>query len=49
MSSKLESDVCSRLQVALFGESYGGNRRPAEGNGSLLLVYGVIHFTSPAG
>ena len=28
MSSKLESDVCCRLQVALSGESYGGNRRP---------------------
>ena len=28
MSSKLESDVCSRLQVAPSGESYGGNRRP---------------------
>ena len=25
---KLESDVCCRLQVAPFGESYGGNRRP---------------------
>ena len=49
MSSKLESDVCCRLQVAPSGESYGGNRRPAESNGSLLPVYGVIHFTSPAG
>jgi len=28
MSSKLESDVCCRLQVAPSGESYGGNRRP---------------------
>jgi len=37
MSSKLESDVCCRLQVAPSGESYGGNRRPAESNGSLLL------------
>jgi len=27
MSSKLESDVCCRLQVAPSGESYGGNRR----------------------
>jgi len=26
-SSKLESDVCCRLQVAPSGESYGGNRR----------------------
>ena len=49
MSSQLESDVCCRLQVAPSGESYEGNRRPAESNGSLLLVYGVIHFTSPAG
>ena len=37
MSSKLESDVCCRLQVAPPGERYGGNRRPAESNGSLLL------------
>ena len=28
MSSKLESDVCCRLQVAPSGESYEGNRRP---------------------
>ena len=28
MSSKLESDVCCRLQVAPPGERYGGNRRP---------------------
>ena len=28
MSSKLESDVCCRLQVAPSGERYGGNRRP---------------------
>ena len=28
MSSKLESDVCYRLQVAPSGESYGRNRRP---------------------
>jgi len=27
MSSKLESDVCCRLQVAPSGKSYGGNRR----------------------
>ena len=26
--SKLESDVCCRLQVAPSGESYGGNRGP---------------------
>ena len=36
MSSKLESDVCCRLQVAPSGESYGDNRGPAESNGSLL-------------
>jgi len=35
MSSTLESDVCCRLQVAPSGESYGGNRRPSESNGSL--------------
>ena len=34
MSSKLESDVCCRLQVAPSDESYGGNL--AESNGSLL-------------
>ena len=28
MSSKLESDVYCRLQVAPSGESYVGNRRP---------------------
>ena len=39
MSSQLKLDVCCRLQVAPSGESYGGNRRPAESNGSLLLVY----------
>jgi len=49
MSSHLKSDVCCRLQVAPSGESYGGNCRPAKNNGSLLPVYGVIHFTSPAG
>jgi len=27
-TSKLESDVCCRLQVAPPGERYGGNRRP---------------------
>jgi len=27
MSSKLESDVCCRLQVAPSGESYEGKRR----------------------
>jgi len=28
MSSKLESNVCCRLQIAPSGESYGGNGRP---------------------
>jgi len=32
--------------VAPSGESYGGNHRPADSNGSLLLVYGVIHFVT---
>ena len=47
MSSKLESDVCCRLQVAPSGESYGGNRRPAESNGSLLpgLWRDSLHVT----
>ena len=43
MSNKLESDVCCHLQAAPSGESYGNNRRPGS------RVYGVIHFTSPAG
>ena len=29
MSSKLESDVCCRLQVAPSGERYEGKRRPS--------------------
>jgi len=37
MSSKLESDVCCRLQVAPSGERYGGNRKLGKNNGSLLL------------
>ena len=47
MSSKLESDVCCRLQVAPSGESYGGNRRLAESNGSLLpgLWRDSLHVT----
>ena len=41
------SDVCCRLQVAPSGESYGGNRRPAESNGSLLpgLWRDSLHVT----
>ena len=51
MSSKLESDVCYRLQVAPSGERYGGNRRPGrkQRQTKYCWVYGVIHFTSPAG
>jgi len=47
LSSKLESDVCCRLQVAPSGESYEGNRRPAESNGSLLpgLWRDSLHVT----
>ena len=47
MSSKLESDVCCRLQIAPSGESYGGNRRPGESNGSLLpgLWHDSLHVT----
>jgi len=37
MSSKVESDVCCRLQVAPSGESYEGNAGLAESNGRLLL------------
>ena len=46
MSSKLESDVCCRLQVALSSESYGGNLL-AESNGSLLsgLLRDWLHVT----
>jgi len=36
MSSKLESDVCCRLQVTPSGESYEG-KRMAESNDRLLL------------
>jgi len=37
MSSKLESDVCCRSQVAPSGESYEVNAGLAESNGRLLL------------
>jgi len=39
--------VCCRLQVAPSGESNGGNRRPAESNGSLLpgLWHDSLHVT----
>jgi len=51
MSSKLESDVCCRLQVAPSGESYEGKRRPGRKQWQTTAGYnyGVIHFTSPAG
>ena len=44
MTSKLESDVCCRLQVAPSGESYGGK---SESNGSLLpgLWRDSLHVT----
>ena len=47
MSSKLESDVCCRLQVAPSGESYRGNTGLAESNGSLLpgLWRDSLHVT----
>ena len=37
MSSKLESDVCCRLQVAPSGERYEGKRRPGRKQRRLLL------------
>ena len=50
MSSKLESYVCCRLQVAPSGESYGGNAQARQKvMAAYCQVYGVIHFTSPAG
>jgi len=50
MSSKLESDVCCRLQVAPSGESCEGKRRPGRKKWQTTAgFYGVIHFTSPAG
>ena len=50
MSSKLESDVCCRLQVVPSGERYGGNRMAWQKvTAAYCRVYGVIHFTSPAG
>jgi len=49
MSSKLESDVCCRLQVAPSGESYGGNPQAWQKvMAAYCHVYGVIHLTSPA-
>ena len=37
MSSKLESDVCCRLQVAPSGESYEGKHRPGRKQWQPLL------------
>ena len=47
MSSKLESDVCCRLQVAPSGERYGVTAGLAESNGKLLLgIWGdSLHVT----
>ena len=50
MSSKLESDVCCRLQVAPSGERYEGKTQARQkATSDYCWVYGVIHFTSPAG
>jgi len=50
MSSKLESDVCCRLQVAPSGERYEGKTQAwQKATADYCWVYGVIHFTSPAG
>ena len=38
MSSKLESDVCCRLQVAPSAESYEGKRRPGRKQFGRLLL-----------
>jgi len=47
MSSKLESNVCCRLQVAPSGESCEGKRSLAESNGKLLpgLWRKLLHVT----
>jgi len=50
MSSKLESDVCCRLQLAPTGESYGGNQQAWQKvMAAYCQVSGVIHFMSPVG
>ena len=48
MSSKLESDVCCRLQVAPSGESYEGKHRPGRKQWQTTARY-MAWFTSPAG
>ena len=45
MSSKLESDVCCRLQVAPSGESYEGKRRPGRKQWQTTAKY-MAWFTS---
>ena len=45
MSSKLESDVCCRLQVAPSGESYEGKRRPGRKQWQTTARY-MAWFTS---
>ena len=45
MSSKLESDVCCRLQVAPPGESYEGKRRPGRKQWQTTAGY-MAWFTS---
>ena len=47
MSSKLESDVCCRLQVAPSGESYEGKRRPGRKQWQTTAAAGYMAwFTS---
>ena len=45
MSSKLESDVCCRLQVAPSGERYEGKRRPGRNQRQTTAGY-MAWFTS---
>jgi len=45
MSSKLESDVCCRLQVASSGQSYKGKRRPGRKQWQTTARY-MAWFTS---
>ena len=49
MSSKLESDVCCRLQVAPSGERYEGKRRPGRKQRQTMISLGIwrdsLHVT----
>ena len=49
MSSKLESDVCCRLQVAPSGERYEGKRRPGRKQRQTIKLLGIwrdsLHVT----